>query len=109
MRVSINIDDQEVSVSAPNDARDETPSGQPPAVEPPADLAARAAAVGAISAGPAPAHPPAGTDPGAPGISVQTADLSAPVNVASDAISAGAAPDQADPTEVIEGPGEEST
>jgi hypothetical protein len=109
MRVSIHIDDQGVTVSPPDATREEAPSGQPSAVEPPTDLAARAAAVGAISAGPAPVHPPAGTDPGAPGISVGTAELTADVSIASDAIAAGSAPYQADAIEVVEGLEKEAT
>jgi hypothetical protein len=102
MRVTIKIDDQNVSVSQAG--ADEQPPSAPTlsGLEPPAELAARAEALGAISAGSAPVHAPGGLDPGAPGINIQSAEPDQGLSRETDAIAAGAAPGQPDVTESVE-------
>jgi hypothetical protein len=109
MRVTIKIDDQNVSVSQ-SSSDEQSPSSGATAgdVEPPAELAARAEALGALSAGSAPVQPPGSSDPGAPGITVQSAEADAAVAPTTDAVAAGAAPGQLDQTESVEEPAEES-
>lgn len=106
MRVTIQIDDQSVSVSQSGaDEADGQDPGAPTVGEvgPPAELAARAEAMGAISAGSAPVQAPGGTDPGAPGFAVQSVDPDVAAPHETDAIAAGAAPGQHDMTESVDG------
>ena len=102
MRVTIQIDDQDVSVSQ-SGADEQSPSA--PTVssgEPPAELAARAEALGVISAGSAPVQAPGETDPGAPGITMPSPEPGATARRETDALPAGAAPGQLDQTVSIE-------
>jgi hypothetical protein len=105
MRVTVQIDDQSISIDTTSMEQQTPPAAAPEAV--PADLAARAEALGAISAGPAPVQAPGGTEPGAPGITVATAQPDAAPADADDAIAAGAAPDQPEQTDTVDAAGGE--
>jgi hypothetical protein len=105
MRVTVQIDDQSVSVDTTNPEQRTAPATGPEAV--PADLAARAEALGAISAGPAPVQAPGGTEPGAPGITVATAQTDPAPTEVDDAIAAGAAPDQPEQMVTVDAAGGE--
>ena len=99
MRVTIEIDDQDQAAATEVSVEDGTSSSDPSA--PPADLAARAAAMGAISAGPAPTQ---AMDTGTPGAPAITGPADQPVAAATDgdgsgASSAGAAPGRPDADE----------
>ena len=61
MRITIEIDGTETAVTTGDGAAAGVATGADGAVTPPADLLARAAAVGAASAGAAPSGPPSGT------------------------------------------------
>lgn len=101
MRVTIQIDDQ--GQAAP----EVKVEGQPAAAEagggetaaPSAELAARAQALGAMSAGPAPKRALDTGTPGAPAITAPAEDQSPPAvgEAGPETASAGAAPGQPDP------------
>jgi hypothetical protein len=108
MRVTVQIDDQGQDANAPEVQAEGqpqvTPTGAETSSAPPGDLAARASAMGAISAGPAPsAAALASGAAGAPAITAPAGDQPAasPDDTAAPApVSAGAAPGQADPTDL---------
>jgi hypothetical protein len=101
MRVTIQIDDQG-QVTTPTEELVEGQLSLTKSSAPPADLAARAQALGAISAGAAPDHAPDPGTAGAPAITAPPEDEARFVAgdaAALDATSAGAAPGQPDPKE----------
>lgn len=111
MRIRIDIDDGKAGASTEREEAAGITVGAPTgaqAAAPPAELAARAAAIGALSGGPAPSGPPEGFTPGAPGFQPTAPGTpSAPAREESAAgvspdLPAGAAPGAADAVPGVE-------
>lgn len=102
MRVTVTIDDGVGSVRGAASTEVTYPDSE---ASVPADLAATAAAIGAISAGPAPTRLLGSGDAGAPGISDPPSEGASSIDSpqsATDATSAGAAPGQLDLTDTAD-------
>jgi hypothetical protein len=106
MRITIEVDGDQQTVSRTQEAATGTSAPDETAgiaVSPPADLAARARALGALSAGPAPVPLASSGEAGAPGFPASTPGAP-PVpgsGVTEADIPAGPAPDRPDDTTTI--------